>query len=61
MRAQETVSRATPADAQGDDGSVNLWADSVGDAVGQLEIIVPLAIAVQLASGLLTDVAKVLH
>ena len=46
---------------EGNDGAVHLWADSVGDAVKQLGIVVTLAIAVQLASGLLSGVAKALH
>jgi hypothetical protein len=35
------------------DGRVNLWADSVGEAVGQLGLIVTLAIAAHVASSLL--------
>jgi hypothetical protein len=37
------------------------WADSVGEAVGQLGLVVTLAILVHFASSLLSDVASVLH
>ena len=61
MRAQETFFRFAPATVPAKAGSVDPWADLVGDAVGQLELLVTLALAVHYAHGLLTGVAQASH
>jgi hypothetical protein len=43
------------------DGSVDVWADSVGEAVGQLCSIAVLGIAVKILSGLFVGVAQAMH
>jgi hypothetical protein len=53
MQASETMVRAESTGTDGADGRVSLWADSVGEAVGQLGIVLTLGIAIHLASNLL--------
>jgi len=53
MQASETITRAELTAQDGREGMVNLWADSVGEAVGQLGVVLTLAIAAHLASNLL--------
>jgi hypothetical protein len=53
MQASETITRADSKARDGGDGDVNLWADSVGEAVGQLGVVLTLAIVAHLASNLL--------
>jgi hypothetical protein len=43
------------------DDETNLWADSVGDAVGQLGLVVTLAIVARFALSLLSDLATALQ
>lgn len=43
------------------DGDINLWADSVGDALAQLGLILTLAIVARIALGLLSGLATALH
>jgi hypothetical protein len=40
---------------------INLWADSVGDAFGQLGLVLTLAIASRLAIHVLSDLATALR
>jgi hypothetical protein len=40
---------------------VAFWADSVGEAAGQLGLFVTLAILIHFANSLLSDVASALH
>ena len=61
MRAPETFIRADSTATDGSDGMVNLWADSVGEAAKQLGVVLTLAIAVHLASNLLSGFAKALR
>lgn len=42
------------------DGEVDLWADSVGDAVGQLGLVLSLAMVVKVIVGLLSDLTLAL-
>jgi hypothetical protein len=42
-------------------GEVNLWADSVGDAVGQLGLVLTVAIVARFVCGLLSDLAIALQ
>jgi len=53
MQASETITRADSTARDGGDGNVNLWADSVGEAVVQLGVVLTLAITAHLASNLL--------
>jgi hypothetical protein len=53
MQASATTTRAQSTATEGRDGGVNLWADSVGAAVGQLGVVLTLAMAVHLAGSLL--------
>ena len=53
MQASETIARAESTATDAGDGRVHLWADSVGAAVGQLGVVLTLAIAVHLAGSLL--------
>jgi hypothetical protein len=53
MQASETITRTESTARDGRDGRVNLWDDSVGAAVGQLGVVLTLAIAVHLAGSLL--------
>jgi len=53
MQASETTVRAESLTHEGNEGKVNLWADSVGEAVGQLGVVLTLAVAAHLASNLL--------
>ena len=53
MQASETMVRAESTGTEGAEGRVNLWADSVGEAAGQLGVVLILAIAAHLASNLL--------
>jgi hypothetical protein len=71
MLAVKRVFRADPrvdilADARevapgdGVEGQTNLWADSVGEAMGQLGLVVTLAIVARFAMGLLSDLVTAL-
>jgi hypothetical protein len=53
MLMPKTAYKAEVMPTPGSEGRVNLWADSVGEAVGQLGIIVTLAIVAHFASTLL--------
>jgi hypothetical protein len=53
MQASETMARAELTGAEGAEGRVNLWADSVGEAMGQLGLVLTLGIAIHLAGNLL--------
>ena len=53
MRASETMCQADVTVKDGAEGKVNLWSDSVGEAVGQLGVVLTLAIAAHLAGSLL--------
>jgi hypothetical protein len=53
MQASETMARAESAGTEGAEGRVNLWADSVGEAVGRLGLVLTLGIAIHLAGNLL--------
>jgi hypothetical protein len=53
MQASEAITLAESTATENRDGMVNLWADSVGAAVGQLGVVLTLAIAVHLASSVL--------
>jgi hypothetical protein len=53
MQVSETTVRAESTGTEGADGKVTLWADSVGEAVGQLGVVLTLGIAIRFASNLL--------
>ena len=53
MLAPETFMPADATTTNGGETRVNLWADSVGEAVGQLGVVLTLAIAAHFASNLL--------
>jgi hypothetical protein len=53
MLVPKTINEAEVMSTLGGEGRVNLWADSVGEAVGQLGLIVTLAIAARVATSLL--------
>ena len=53
MRAPETMFLADARVMDGAEGGVNLWADSVGEAAGQLGVVLTLAIVIHLAGSLL--------
>lgn len=71
MLAFKRVFRAVPmvgvlaeypkAQAKVESEDINLWADSVGDALGQLGLVLTLAIVARLTVGLLSDLATVLR
>ena len=61
MLAPETMIRADATAPNRGDTTVNLWADSVGEAARQLGIVLTLGIAAHLASSLLSGFARVLH
>ena len=42
------------------DRDVNLWADSVGEALGQVGLVATLAVVARFAIGLLSDLVAVL-
>ena len=61
MRAHETMFETDAASAEGVEGRVSLWADSVGEAAAQLGLVVTCAIALHLAINLLSGFSRAWH
>jgi hypothetical protein len=61
FQAETTVGILGEGRKVGFEGKVNLWADSVGDAVSQLGLLATLAMVARIVVGLLSELGAALR